>query len=101
MTIDEDVIELADQMAHQALAFVRTTTGDPCLESISQWASLRTAIAVPIQNLRNHAKKKVAFNKKMNAARGCCAHPSPPSESVCSDPDKCMSCGQKVKFPDL
>lgn len=58
LQIDADVWEFADNLAQQALEFVRETTGDPCLESVSQWVSLTEEIAKPIQRLRNHAAKK-------------------------------------------
>ena len=61
--IDADIQKLASSLAHKAFDFVRETTGDPCLESASQWSSLENAIAAPIQRLRDYAQKKREYNE--------------------------------------
>jgi hypothetical protein len=65
LKIDVDIFEFADTLATKALKFIRETDGDPCLESVSQWGSFVQALAEPIQRLRNHAKEKAEYNRKM------------------------------------
>ncbi len=85
MKIDPDIQALASKVADESFKFVRdTTVGGLSFESVSQISSLEFAIAQPVQRLRNYAKYRAEYNRKMREKRDeiPCVNPMCPCTKV-------------------